>query len=136
MNKNDPVFQEFIGYWRLSEEMIAKASKDELAETARILAMQAAHMTRKFGEQPMPDYVNLLSAANLDEESIALLREGAPCVVSDVNEVMHGAAALGRLFADKQGVSLTVAEAQPPLSAANRTAPLAAMLAAIPIRAR
>ena len=27
--------------------MIAKASKEDLAETARILAMQAAHMTRK-----------------------------------------------------------------------------------------
>ena len=61
MDKNDPVFQEFLGYWRLSEEMIAKASKEDLAETARILAMQAAHMTRKFGEQPMPDYANLLS---------------------------------------------------------------------------
>ena len=63
MDKNDTVFQEFLGYWRLSEEMIAKASKEDLAETARILAMQAAHMTRIFGEQPMPDYVNLLSAA-------------------------------------------------------------------------
>ena len=51
MDKNDPVVQEFIGYWRLSEEMVAKASKEELAETARILAMQAAHMTRKYGEQ-------------------------------------------------------------------------------------
>jgi len=29
--------------------MIAKASKEDLAETARILAMQAAHMTRKYG---------------------------------------------------------------------------------------
>ncbi len=36
MDKNDPVLQEFLGYWRLSEEMISKASKEDLAETARI----------------------------------------------------------------------------------------------------
>ena len=34
MDKNNTIFQEFRGYWQLSEEMIAKASKEELAETA------------------------------------------------------------------------------------------------------
>ena len=90
MDKDDPVFREFLGYWRLSEEMISKASKEDLAETARILAMQAAHMTRKFGEQPMPDYVNLLSAPNLDEESIALLRDGAEAFVGGLATVSSG----------------------------------------------
>ena len=90
MDKNDTVFQEFLGYWRLSEEMISKASKEDLAETARILSMQAAHMTRKFGEQPMPDSVNLLSAANLDEESIALLRDGAEAFVGVLATVSRG----------------------------------------------
>jgi hypothetical protein len=90
MDKNNPVFQEFIGYWQLSEEMIAKASKEDLAETARILAMQAAHMTREFGEQPMPDFANLLSAANLDDESIALLRDGAEAFVGVLATVSSG----------------------------------------------
>ncbi|MBK8860915.1 MAG: hypothetical protein IPN48_08350 [Sphingomonadales bacterium] len=36
----------------MSEEVIAKASKDDPAETPRILAMEAAHMTAKeAGEQ-------------------------------------------------------------------------------------
>lgn len=43
MDKSNPMFQEFSGDWRLSEEMIAKASKDDLATLAR--------MTRKHGEQ-------------------------------------------------------------------------------------
>jgi hypothetical protein len=90
MDKNDTVFQEFLGYWRLSEEMISKASKEELAETARILAMQAAHMTRMYGEHQMPDYVNLLSAANLDDESIALLRDGAEAFVGVLATVSSG----------------------------------------------
>lgn len=90
MDKNDPVFQEFIGYWQLSEEMIANASKDELAETARILAMQAAHMTRKYGEQPIPDLTHLLSASTLDDESVALLRDGAETFVGVLASVSSG----------------------------------------------
>ena len=74
MNKNDPMFQEFIGYWRLSEEMIAKASKEDLAETVRILAMQAAYVTRKYGEQELPDMSRFLSASTADSDSVALLR--------------------------------------------------------------
>jgi hypothetical protein len=52
--------------------------------------MQAAHMTRKFGEHPMPAYVNLLSAANLDEESISLLRDGAEAFVGVLATVSSG----------------------------------------------
>lgn len=81
MDKNDPVFMEFCGYWQLSEEMIAKASKDDLAEVARILAMQSAHLTRKFGAQELPDLAHLLSASTLDNESIALLRDGTEAFV-------------------------------------------------------
>jgi len=81
MDNNNPVFMEFCGYWQLSEEMIAKASKDDLAEVARILAMQAAHMTRKYGVQELPDLAHLLSATTLDDESIALLRDGAEAFV-------------------------------------------------------
>ena len=38
----------------------------------------------------MPDYVNLLSAANLDEESIALLRDGAEAFVGVLATVSSG----------------------------------------------
>ena len=81
MDKNDPVFMEFCGYWQLSEEMIVKASKDELAEVARILAMQSAHLTRKYGVQELPDLAHLLSASTLDDESISLLRDGTEAFV-------------------------------------------------------
>lgn len=90
MDRDDPIFQEFCGYWQLSEEMIAKASKDELAEVARILAMQSAHMTRKYGKQPLPDLTHLLSATSLDDESIFLLRDGAEALVGVLGSVTSG----------------------------------------------
>jgi len=91
MDKNNPVVQEFLAYWRLSEEMIAKATKEDLAETARILAMQAAHMTRKYGEQELPDFTKFLSASTVDNESVSLLRDGAEAFVGVLATISGGA---------------------------------------------
>jgi len=32
MNADNPVFQEFKSYWQLSEEMLARASKEDIAK--------------------------------------------------------------------------------------------------------
>ncbi len=76
MDANNPLFEEFRAYWRLSEEMIANATKEEVAEAARILAMQAAHFARKYGQLQLPDLATLLSATSLDGDSVGLLRDG------------------------------------------------------------
>lgn len=81
MDANNPTFLEFRAYWQLSEEMIANASKDDLAEAARILAMQAAHFARKYGELQLPDLQHLLMATRADDESIGLLRDGTEALV-------------------------------------------------------
>jgi acetyl-CoA acetyltransferase len=61
--------------------MIADATKVELAETARILALQAAHYARKYGELPLPDLHDLLRATELDADKIALLRDCTEALV-------------------------------------------------------
>lgn len=81
MKPSNPMFDEFRAYWQLSEEMIAGASKEDIAEVARILAMQAAHYARKFGELPIPDLAHLLSATTLDDDSVGLLRDGTEALV-------------------------------------------------------
>jgi hypothetical protein len=86
MNKNNPTFQEFRDYWQLSEDLIADATKEDLADVARILAMQAAHYVRKFGELPIPDMTYLL-ANTTDEESVALLRDGTIALVGILGTV-------------------------------------------------
>lgn len=53
--------------------MIACASKEDIAEVARILAMQAAHYARKYGEEQLPDVAHLLSATTLEDDSVGLL---------------------------------------------------------------
>lgn len=61
--------------------MIANANKEDLAEAARILAMQAAHYARKYGEHQLPDLTHLLSATHVDESNIGLLRDGTEALV-------------------------------------------------------
>ncbi|MBK7136768.1 MAG: hypothetical protein IPH73_11315 [Rhodocyclales bacterium] len=81
MNADNPVFQEFKAYWQLSEEMLASASKEDIAEAARILALQAAHFARKYGELQLPDLSRLLAATSLDDDSVGLLRDGTEALV-------------------------------------------------------
>lgn len=70
--------------------MIANATKEDLAEAVRILAMQAAHYARKFGELQLPDLAHLLSATTMDDESVALLRDGSQALVGVLGMVTGG----------------------------------------------
>jgi hypothetical protein len=80
MKSSNSSFDEFRAYWQLSEDLIADATKEDLAETARILAMQAAHYARKYGELPIPDMTHLLANVE-DEDSVGLLRDGTIALV-------------------------------------------------------
>lgn len=79
-------FNEFRAYWQLSEDLIADATKEELAEVARILGMQAAHYVRKFGELPIPEMTYLLANTD-DEASVGLLRDGTIALVGILGTV-------------------------------------------------
>ena len=90
MDSSNREFLEFKTYWALSEKMIADASKEDIVEAARILAMQAAHFARKYGELQLPDLTHLLSATSLDKESIGLLRDGTEALVGVLAMVTGG----------------------------------------------
>jgi hypothetical protein len=86
----DETFAEFKAYWNLSEELIGKATKEQLAETARILALQSAHYARKYGELPLPSLFELLKASKLDPPKVTLLRDGTEALVGVLAVVVGG----------------------------------------------
>jgi len=86
----DETFAEFKAYWTLSEELVEKATKEQLAETARILALQSAHYTRKYGELPLPSLFELLKATQIDHPKIELLRDGTQAFVGVLAVVVGG----------------------------------------------
>lgn len=56
--------------------MIDQASKDALAEAARMLAVQVGHYQRKFGNLPFDEAMELLENESLDEEQAGWVADG------------------------------------------------------------
>jgi hypothetical protein len=73
---------DLTGYGRLAEfikvtdKMIGDASKDALAEAARMLAIQVGHYQRKFGDLPFEEAMELLESQSLDEEQAGWMADG------------------------------------------------------------
>ena len=93
-------FEEFKAYWAVAEDMISKATKEEVAEVARILALQSAAYARKFGDLPVEDHLAYLKATNTDlvraiagddgGKTIGVLRDGAIALVGVLAVVAEG----------------------------------------------
>ena|SRR5258706_10099638 len=63
-------------YLKLTDKMINEASKDALAEAARMLAVQVGHYQRKFGNLPFDEAMELLESQSLDEEQAGWVADG------------------------------------------------------------
>ncbi|CAH1083203.1 hypothetical protein [Candidatus Nitrotoga sp. 1052] len=46
---------ELAHYYNLANQLIEKASKQDIAETARLLAVNLAHYKMKYGELPLDE---------------------------------------------------------------------------------
>ncbi len=53
---------EFKDYYKRLDEMITESTKADLAECARLLALNVAHYKSKYGELPLEDHQAMLEA--------------------------------------------------------------------------
>lgn len=82
-------------YLELADTLIAKADKVEVAETARLLALNLAHYRRLHGEIPFDETMALLDDGT-QQEQIQLVSDGMEIligvlgnIVSGVDEIKH-----------------------------------------------
>ncbi len=68
--------EEFKDYYKHLDEMIAESTKADLAECARLLALNVAHYKAKYGELPLAEHQAMLEADDIDEEMAKLLASG------------------------------------------------------------
>ncbi len=68
--------EKFKEYYKHLEQMIAQASKEDLAECARLLALNVAHYKSKYGELPLEEHQAMLEANDIDEDLAKLLASG------------------------------------------------------------
>ncbi len=61
---------------RLTDRMLAQASREAVAQAARLLAAQLSHYQRKFGALPTDTVIELLARQDLTEEEAGLVADG------------------------------------------------------------
>ena len=66
----------FATLLQLSDDMLARAERDDLEETVRILAVYCAHYRSKFGEIPMSETLELLTCETMNDEQAQWIADG------------------------------------------------------------
>jgi hypothetical protein len=83
-------------YFDLADQLIAGASKEAVAEAARLLALNVAHYQLKYGALPLENFADMLRAQTINSETAELLAAGMENLVGVLGIVMgldgdHGA---------------------------------------------
>lgn len=78
----------FQQYYKLADLLIEQASKEQLAECARLIALNLAHYQSKYGELPLEETLAALGATEPNEEQALLLRNGMEVLVGVLGNVL------------------------------------------------
>jgi hypothetical protein len=73
---------------RLADELIEKATKDQLADVARLLALNIGYYHERYGDVPQETLLGMVRAETLNDERERLLLHGMQTLVSALGEVM------------------------------------------------
>ncbi len=76
-----PDLDRFAQTYTLADKLISDISKEDLAEVARILAMNLAQYQKRFGELPASDYLALMKAEEITPELAETLADGMEILI-------------------------------------------------------
>lgn len=80
----------FQQYYRLSDALIENASREQLAECARLLALNLAHYQGLYGEVPLNEVQAALDVSEPNDDQIILLARGMENLVGVLGNVLSG----------------------------------------------
>lgn len=75
-------FERFAVYLKVADTMIEQASKEDIADTARVLALHLAHYRAKHGEIPLKKSFELLLTETLNDEQAGELADGFEVLIA------------------------------------------------------
>jgi hypothetical protein len=78
----------FAANVRLADDLIEQASKEQLADVARLLALNIGWYHQRYGDVPQDELLSLVRAETLGEDGKRLLLHGMRNLVSALAEVM------------------------------------------------
>ena len=68
--------QRFIDLLQASDTLIEQATKEDVAEVARVLALHVAHYRRRYGDISVDESLALLKIEKLDDDTAGSLADG------------------------------------------------------------
>jgi hypothetical protein len=80
----------FKQHLTLADQLAQVASKDDLAECARLLAMNVAHYESKYGALPLDGTIVMLDADKPNQEQIDLMVKGMETRVGVLGGIIQG----------------------------------------------
>ena len=80
----------FKEFYKLADALIEKSSKEEVAECARLLALNLAHFQGLYGEVPLTDTLAMVNAAEPNDQQAELLADGMEILVGVLGSVLSG----------------------------------------------
>ena len=78
---------DFAAYNRLADSLIEHTTKDQLADVARLLALNCGYYQSRFGDVPQDVLLRMVRAEHLDSETATLLVAGMQNLISALAEV-------------------------------------------------
>jgi hypothetical protein len=80
----------FAQYNKLADQLIEKVSKNDIAECARLLALNVAHYQSKYGELLLDEKLAMIGMTKPNEEQIQLMKDGMEIFVGVLGNVVAG----------------------------------------------
>ena len=80
----------FQQYYKLADILIEQASKEQLAECARLLALNLAHYQGLYGDVPLDATLAILDASEPNDDQAMLLVGGMEVLVGVLGGVLSG----------------------------------------------
>ncbi|OGT18970.1 MAG: hypothetical protein A2522_05875 [Gallionellales bacterium RIFOXYD12_FULL_53_10] len=80
----------FEQYYKLADQLIEKSSKGDIAECARLLALNVAHYQSEYGELPLEETLAMIGMNEPNEAQIQLMAEGMEILVGVLGSVCSG----------------------------------------------
>lgn len=77
-------------YLELADRLVEIADKEQLAECARLLAMNLAHYEMKYGELPLDTTLATLATGKPNDQQAELVAKGMETLVGVLGSVMQG----------------------------------------------
>lgn len=80
----------FEQYLKLADQLIEKSTKEDIAETAKLLALNLAHYQSKYGELPLDETLGLINMDKPNAEQLQLMAAGMETFVGVLGNVVMG----------------------------------------------